>query len=99
MNAHILELKPPLTNVQLELLKAFSLNLPEADLKKIQNFITHLLLEHAHDAADAAWEERGYTNETMEEWLHSHDRTPYTRSASALAEVVAESSAKEMIGA
>jgi hypothetical protein len=84
MNAPIPELKPPLTNVQLELLKAFSLNLPEADLKKIQNFITHLLLEHAHDTADAAWEERGYTNATMEEWLHAHDRTPYTRSASAV---------------
>jgi hypothetical protein len=90
MNATTPELKPPLTNVQLELLKAFSLNLPEADLKKIQNFITNLLLERAHDAADAAWEERGYTNETMEEWLHAHDRTPYIHSASAVQESSAQ---------
>jgi hypothetical protein len=96
MNAPIPELKPPLTNVQFELLKAFSLNLPEADLKKIQDFITHLLLERAHDAADAAWAERGYTDETMEEWLHSHDRTPYIHSASA---TVAESSTVEFVEA
>ena len=95
MNAPIPELKPPLTNVQLELLKAFSLNLPEADLKKIQAFITSLLLERAHDAADAAWEERGYTNETMEEWLHAHDRTPYRHSPA----VVAKSPDEELVEA
>jgi hypothetical protein len=77
MNAPIPELKPPLTNVQFELLKAFSLNLPEADLKKIQDLITHLIYERLQDETDALWEERGYTNETMQEWLHSHDRTPY----------------------
>ena len=85
MNAPIPELKPPLTNVQLELLKAFSLNLPEADLKKIQDLITHLIYERLQDETDALWEERGYTNETMQEWLHAHDRTPYNPFVAALA--------------
>lgn len=70
-------LKPPLTNVQQELLKAFAANLPEDDMKKIQDFILNLMYERLQDEADKLWEERGYTNETMDAWLHAHDRTPY----------------------
>lgn len=66
-----------LTNLQQELLRVFSMNLSDLELQKIRLYISQVLLERAHDAADQMWEERGYTQETMEEWLQNHDRTPY----------------------
>ena len=34
-------------------------------------------IERMHEAVDKAWEERGYTQETMDGWLKEHMRTPY----------------------
>lgn len=66
-----------LNSVQIELLRTSNADLPEEDIHNIRVFISTLLLERAHDEADKLWEERGYTQATMDEWLHSHFRTPY----------------------
>jgi hypothetical protein len=71
------ELKKPLTNVQLEILRVFSLALPEEDIQKIQEFVIDLIVERLQDAVDKDWEERGYTAETAQQWLREHMRTPY----------------------
>jgi len=63
------ELKMPLTNVQLELLKVFSYQLSEEELKELRKEIGKFFLHKAVNEADRVWDERGYSNELMERWL------------------------------
>ncbi len=59
----------PLTNLQLELLKLFSLELPEEDLIQIQRLIAKHFADKASDERDRLWEENGWSDETMVAWL------------------------------
>lgn len=70
-------LKMPLSNVQLELLKLFSRDLPEEDLLAIKRLLVRFLAEKATRLADQVWEEKGWTNEDMDRMLKEHMRTPY----------------------
>jgi hypothetical protein len=70
-------LKMPLSNVQLELLKLFSRDLPEEDLLAIKRLLVNFLAEKATRLADQIWEEKGWTNEDMDRMLKEHMRTPY----------------------
>ena len=59
----------PLTNLQLELLKLFSMNLPEEELLEIRRILANYFAERASDEMDRLWEENKWTNETMDDWL------------------------------
>jgi hypothetical protein len=61
---------PPLTNLQIELLKLFSRSIPEADLMTIRDMIARFLLEKSFDYADEAWDEKGYTLEKFNEKMN-----------------------------
>ena len=63
--------------MQLELLKLFSRDLSEEDLKAIKRLIVQYLAEKTTDLADKVWEEKGWTNEDMDRLLDTHMRTPY----------------------
>jgi hypothetical protein len=65
-----INLAKPLTNLQVELLKLFARNVPEYKLLAIKELISDYLLDAARDEADKAWKEKGYTEETVKEWLH-----------------------------
>ncbi len=69
--------KRPLSNMQLELLKLFSRDLSEEDLKAIKRLIVRYLAEKTTYLADQVWEEKGWTNEDMDQFLETHMRTPY----------------------
>jgi hypothetical protein len=56
---------PPLSNVQAELLKVFSSDIPEKHLAELKNVMARFLLDSARDKADAAWDEKGYTDEKL----------------------------------
>lgn len=45
-------IQPPLTNLQMELLKLFSRELPEKDLLAIRDLIARYLLERSFELAD-----------------------------------------------
>ena len=62
--------------MQLELLKLFSRDLSEEDLKAIKRLIVHYLAEKATYLADQVWDKRGWTNEDMVRFLETHMRTP-----------------------
>jgi len=62
-------LDKPLTNLQLELLKLFSMNLPEEELLEIRRILANYFAERASDEMDRLWEENKWTNETMDDWL------------------------------
>lgn len=61
---------PPLSNVQAELLKVFSADIPEKHLAELKNIIARFLLDRARDKADAAWDEKGYTDEKLRQLLN-----------------------------
>ncbi len=65
-----LSVNPPLSNIQLELLKLFSNNIPERHLAELKNLIARFLLEKARDKADSIWEERGYSDSMLQQILN-----------------------------
>jgi hypothetical protein len=66
------------TNLQLEMLKLFAKNIPDADLLEIRRLIVRYMAEKASDWADKIWEEKNLDDQTI---LNSHKRTPYKQGA------------------
>jgi hypothetical protein len=61
---------PPLSNIQAELLKLFSSDIPDKHLAELKNVIARFLLDKARDKADAAWDEKGYSDEKLRQMLN-----------------------------
>jgi hypothetical protein len=53
---------------QLEIIKLFESHKTEEDLKKLKKALIQYLYERAAEAADKAFDERGYTQDTIEQW-------------------------------
>ena len=54
-----------LSNLQQELLKLYSSNIEETDLLHIKRYLARYFADKAIDEADKIWNEKKYTNETM----------------------------------
>jgi hypothetical protein len=63
----------PLSNLQLELLKLYSSNVSEADLLHIRDYLARYFAFKAIGEADKVWDEKAYTNDTMDQWLNEDD--------------------------
>jgi hypothetical protein len=63
-------LKYPLSNVQVELLKLFSTNLSESDLKELKILISGFYSQKAIKEADKVWDQKDYSNKDMDKWLN-----------------------------
>jgi len=61
--------QPPLSNIQAELLKLFSAEIPESHLLELKKVMAKFLLDKARDKADAIWEEKGYSDEKLQQIL------------------------------
>ena len=66
---------PPLSNLQLYLLKLYAEGVSEEDLKAIQRMVARYFAEKASLAAKEVWDEKGYTAGQL---LEEDMRTPYT---------------------
>ena len=66
----------PLSNMQMQLLKLYTQNVSEEDLKAIQRLIVRYFAEKATEAADKDWDEKNYQAEMFKK---EHMRTPYTK--------------------
>lgn len=64
-----LNINPPLSNIQEELLKLFNANISDTHLLELKNIMAKFLLEKARDKADEIWEEKGYSDETLKKFL------------------------------
>jgi hypothetical protein len=60
---------PPLSNVQAELLKLFSAEIPENHLMELKKVMAKFLLDKARDKADTTWDQKGYTDEKLQQIL------------------------------
>jgi hypothetical protein len=63
-----------LNNAQLEILKLFSANQSEDDLKEIKSLLVAYLSDKVVREADKVADEKKYTQETFEKWKHEHFR-------------------------
>ena len=64
------------TNLQLELLKLYSLELSEGELKDVQRLLARYFADKASDQMDELWEEKAWSNKTMTEWLKGEQDEP-----------------------
>ncbi len=62
-------LDKPLSNLQIELLQLYSQEVSEEDLLAFKRLLAKYFADRASDAMDQLWDEKGWTNETMDEWL------------------------------
>lgn len=69
-------IKFPLNEVQTSLLKLTE-NLSEGDLKILKKMIIAFKAQRLAALADKVWDEKGWTEDTMETFLNTHMRTPY----------------------
>lgn len=63
------ETATPFTNLQMEILRVYALNLPDEDLLAIRRMIARYLLEKTRKRINAISKDRGYTQETLEQYL------------------------------
>ncbi|MDV7401296.1 hypothetical protein RZS08_58305, partial [Arthrospira platensis SPKY1] len=62
-------LNKPLTNLQVELLQLYSLNLSDEELLAIKRLIARYFADKASDEMDRLWDKNKWTDETMDKWL------------------------------
>lgn len=67
-------IKQPLNALQLELLELFAREVSNQDLLAIKQMVSDFFAQKAIAEADAIWEEQGYSDDTMSEWLNIHER-------------------------
>jgi hypothetical protein len=68
-----------LSNLQLELLKIFSRNLPDEELLEIRSLLSHYFAQKVDKEFEKLEKERGWTAETYDQWAKEHMRTPYKK--------------------
>lgn len=66
-----------LTNLQVELVKLFAYQIPDNQLLEIKDLLAKYFAEVASKEMDKLWEENQWNDQTMEDWLAEHHRTPY----------------------
>ncbi len=64
------ELSRPLSNIQMELLKLYSTGISDEQLLELKDLIARFLFEKSVSRADKIWEEKGYNQETITNWLN-----------------------------
>lgn len=74
-------LKQPLSNLQLELLKVFSHQLNDDDVRDLKKLLVNFFAQRAVDQANKTWDEKGWTNGDVDEMLQTKMRAPKTRSS------------------
>ncbi|MBC7775439.1 MAG: hypothetical protein H7246_08370 [Phycisphaerae bacterium] len=85
-------LNVPLTNAQLEVVQLFSLNLSEEELQELKRLLIAYKAARLFRKADEVWEAKGWTQDTMDQFLQTHLRTPYKSQQAFLAKKSADQS-------
>ncbi len=67
-------LSQPLTNAQLEILKAFSFNLDSRELSEFKKLIAQYFADRAIGEANKVWDEKKWDNDSMNEMLNTKMR-------------------------
>jgi len=63
------QIKFPLSNVQMELIKLYATDLSNTDLLELKQLLAKFYAEKSIKAADKVWDEKGYTADDMDRLL------------------------------
>ena len=66
-----------LSNAQLELLKVFSVDLSEEQLKEIKDLLVKYFADKVTNEMDKLFQKNGWGEEQIESWSKEHMRTQY----------------------
>ena len=64
-----------LSNLQVELLKLYSYNVSEGELKDIQKLLADYFAAKVDDEMSQLWEQNDWNEETVESWKSEHLRS------------------------
>jgi hypothetical protein len=67
-------IQPSLNNLQLELLKIYAQGISNDELTDIRQLLFDYFAKRSVKAADAVWQENGWTDEDADRLLHKHQR-------------------------
>jgi hypothetical protein len=70
----MVQVQPQFTNLQLELLKVFSRQVPDDDVKAIRKMLVNYFAEKAMNLADQAWDKNGWTEKDTIKLSNEHYR-------------------------
>ena len=59
-------MNPPLSNVQLELLKLYARGVTDETLLELKKTLAEFFLDRMRKSADSVWEEKGYSDAGMQ---------------------------------
>ncbi len=65
----------PLSNLQLELVKLFRYELSDEQLLEIRRLLARYFAQKVTDEMSQLWEEKGWSDETIEEWKNEKMRS------------------------
>ena len=63
-----------LINVQSQLLKMFAYDLPDEEWVDLQKTLARFFAQRIRHRTGKIWDERGYSNQTMDNWLNGNQR-------------------------
>ncbi len=63
-------IKEPLTNLQKEILKLYSTDMAEKDLKELKALLAKYYAQKSIKEADKIWIEKNLSNQDMDTWLN-----------------------------
>jgi hypothetical protein len=75
----MIEASNKMTNLQLELLKMFRYNLAESQLIELKELLSEYFLNKVDTEMDKVWNDKDWSNSTMESFANQHMRTPYKK--------------------
>ncbi len=67
------------TQAQLELLRMFSKQYPDNVWVEVKDMLSKYFMEKASTEMDSLFEEKGWSDEKIQEWASEHMRTPYQK--------------------
>lgn len=76
----MVQVQPQFTNLQLELLKVFSRQVSDDDVKAIRKMLVNYFAEKAMNLADQAWDKNGWTEKDTMKLSNEHHRISHESS-------------------
>ena len=70
-------LNVPLNNAQLEIVQLFQSNLNDTELTELKKLLVAYKAERLVRKINQVWENKGWTQDNMNDFLQMHLRTPY----------------------
>lgn len=67
------------TQPQLELLRMFSKQYPEKVWSEVKDLVSKYFMEKASAEMDNLFEQKGWGDDKITEWINEHMRTPYNK--------------------